>query len=326
MGDERTNVMVCGLGWSGSSAVVDLLREYDGVGIYQGEFDHFRIPGLIGDLLSGAEDPRGRLLLFREWIRVLRTRRRKFFIRSLIPAQMFTRVFPGRVTSPRAASLRRIPYLVEEIRNLKRFLRVVRKEVDPGELLENARSCVRSMADLYAKDKDFVVLDQPIIQESHLDFWPDVFQPYKLIFIIRDPRDQMANAWKHRDFLFDDVPWKVESCVYGRDKESKRPLYYMAETALMRMKKSDEIKKVLPDENVLTIRFESLIQNYEETKSILESFLGVSPENHREKFSYFDPKKSEKNIGMYRTYLDDSDLQRISGLSDWYASESGISN
>ncbi len=81
----------------------------------------------------------------------------------------------------------------------------------------------------------------------------------------------------------------------------------------------DEIRRTLPETQFLLLRFESLVQEYEKTKEKVETFLGLEPAKHREKFSYFDPKKSEKNIGISGTYLDDSDIRKLSELSDWYA-------
>src|SRR6056297_1279930 len=47
------NIIVCGLYCTGSSAYIDLLREYSSVGCIPGEFDDFRRYGLLGDALSG---------------------------------------------------------------------------------------------------------------------------------------------------------------------------------------------------------------------------------------------------------------------------------
>lgn len=47
------NILITGLFYSGSSAVYDLLKQYNNIGIVPGEFDDFRRKGMIGDHLAG---------------------------------------------------------------------------------------------------------------------------------------------------------------------------------------------------------------------------------------------------------------------------------
>ncbi len=53
--------------------------------------------------------------------------------------------------------------------------------------------------------------------------------------------------------------------------------------------------------DVLRIKFEDLIYNYETTKSIIESFVGISPKNHINPKRYFNPQKSIKNTQIFRS-------------------------
>mgnify|MGYP007057110474 CR=1 FL=1 len=50
---DTQSLLICGFLWSGSSAVVDLLRSSSEVGLLPGEFDEFRRPGMVADHLEG---------------------------------------------------------------------------------------------------------------------------------------------------------------------------------------------------------------------------------------------------------------------------------
>src|SRR5690606_16203838 len=52
----KTNILVVGLLSTGSSALVDLLREYEDIHVIQNEFNDFRAPGLVADQLGNSED------------------------------------------------------------------------------------------------------------------------------------------------------------------------------------------------------------------------------------------------------------------------------
>lgn len=47
------NIIVSGTFWSGSSAVVDLLKEFDNIKILRNEFKEFSDPGMVADHLGG---------------------------------------------------------------------------------------------------------------------------------------------------------------------------------------------------------------------------------------------------------------------------------
>jgi hypothetical protein len=51
MGNEKCNILVFGILSSGSSALIDLLSEYNNINVIPGEFDDFRASGLVADQL-----------------------------------------------------------------------------------------------------------------------------------------------------------------------------------------------------------------------------------------------------------------------------------
>lgn len=62
-----------------------------------------------------------------------------------------------------------------------------------------------------------------------------------------------------------------------------------------------EKEKPTDHSNVLRVRFEDLIYHYETTKERIESFVGVSPSDHKSLKRYFDPEKSIKNTQIFRS-------------------------
>ena len=48
---KKCNILIYGILSSGSSALVDLLLEYNNVNVIPGEFDDFRASGLVADQL-----------------------------------------------------------------------------------------------------------------------------------------------------------------------------------------------------------------------------------------------------------------------------------
>lgn len=56
--------------------------------------------------------------------------------------------------------------------------------------------------------------------------------------------------------------------------------------------------------NYLILRFEDMVNDYTNSTSEIMNFLGLKPLNHTQKMSYFDPKISVKNIGLYKSFHD----------------------
>ncbi len=158
--------------------------------------------------------------------------------------------------------------------------------------------------------------DQAIIPESHLNSWPIVFEPFKIIFVYRNPKDQVADLLKTSGIL-ENIPWSVK-VIFGLDKESRRALKVFLDTTLMRMKKINEIINKLGGDVVLAIDFEGMVTNYEEYKLKIEEFLGPNIGMHINKKKLFDPQKSIKNIGIWPDYLQDLNLLNLEEHEKWY--------
>lgn len=65
----------------------------------------------------------------------------------------------------------------------------------------------------------------------------------------------------------------------------------------------------------LVLRFEDLVLRYEETTRRLMNFLGLSPEHHVAPRAVFDPALSVANIGAYRSYVNPEFMREIAALA-----------
>ena len=60
-----------------------------------------------------------------------------------------------------------------------------------------------------------------------------------------------------------------------------------------------------PDaDNVMVVRFEDLIRNYDEESKRIMAFVGFNENKHNKPNEYLKPEVSAKNIGVWRQYYD----------------------
>ena len=65
------------------------------------------------------------------------------------------------------------------------------------------------------------------------------------------------------------------------------------------------------DHRVLRINFEDLILKYYETRKEVFNFLDIDESDHVNKFQYFDPNISIKNIGIWKKHKNQDDMKKI---------------
>jgi hypothetical protein len=62
---------------------------------------------------------------------------------------------------------------------------------------------------------------------------------------------------------------------------------------------------------VLRTTFEDVILKYDETRHRIFRFLGVDPSRHSRQRTSFDPDKSKKNVGLWKTWRDQDSIREI---------------
>ena len=77
----------------------------------------------------------------------------------------------------------------------------------------------------------------------------------------------------------------------------------------------DEIRQ---DPDVLYLRFEEIVSSYDESVGKILDFLGLSPLGHRDKKRFFDPAASAKNIGIWKDFLSQREIDALEGELEGY--------
>lgn len=134
-------------------------------------------------------------------------------------------------------------------------------------------------------NKTYVILDQAV-SPNNTQVIHKYFKKSKMIIVDRDPRDMYV----------DDFNW-VENLDKNPETEEAGKRYAMRQKALRESIPTD-------DKDILYVRFEDLILDYNNTTKKILEFLGVSEEQHIDRQKYLQPEKSAKNIGIWKQYYD----------------------
>ena len=133
------------------------------------------------------------------------------------------------------------------------------------------------------------------------------FENGKIIVVQRDPRD-----------IFSSAASQLEGFIPNFEKKS----YWAIKNSFLRVDNVDEfiyrqklyfnqVQKYQDNENVLRLKFEDIVLNYENTLQEIFIFLGVDDKIHKKKQKYFIPNKSIKNIGLWRSNTDQKIINKI---------------
>lgn len=311
---HEINILVMGLLSSGSSAVVDMLSEYDNFNIIPEEFNDFRASRMVADQLTHQQS-----VDFPNIIDlVIRNKSKKRLIYNIFPFLNFNLRTLTNIRSRYQSS-----YLqIKQLNLLKKLNHRLKSDISFEEKTVYANNWIKDIGRINLKGKQFIVFNQPIEIGIDDQIWRAVFKPFKLICVYRNPKDQMADIIQ-RGFLsasYDapkmTVPGVNVESIYGRDRMGA--FKFHLDALKKRMEWVDFIKTKLSKEEFLLIDFEGLVNNYAEYKMVIEKFIGDENLNHIYPGKYFDPTKSKKNIGIYKNILKDEELRLLKEFDFWY--------
>lgn len=134
-------------------------------------------------------------------------------------------------------------------------------------------------------DKGYVLLDQAI-STNDTDALNRYFPGGKLIIVDRDPRDM---------YVEDLERWR-ENLDYDTSSADAGRRYVLRHRALR--------QNIPQADNIMVVKFENLIQMYDEESERIMKFLGFTEENHVYARQYFKPEVSAKNIGVWEKYYE----------------------
>lgn len=299
-------VSITGFGYSGSSALKDLLKEYSEVQVLgRGEFQIFDPPDGIRDLeyhinqdcfyINNAIAIR-RFLIFMKHNRFMNKRNKSLVDHYLknfyeIKWRGRTGFEKGMVYGPSYAwwFIRRC---IDELyrRFFHRYSNLLNTDFYISSPNSRFKDITKEFVDEFfmsynADSSRIVAVDQlfpGIAPNKYFDYVKD---PYCIV-VDRDPRDVYIEAKRMNVNL---IP--IYSC---HD--------FIKYFKLTR-------RKCVESERVLYIKFEDMIYNYDETVKKVESFLNIY--DHKYKGLFFKPDESKRNTKLYLRYPAKDDMNRI---------------
>lgn len=158
-----------------------------------------------------------------------------------------------------------------------------------NEFLNNTRVfCSKLFEGLNVNNNEFGIVDQ-LIPPRNVDRYLRYVDNLKVVIVDRDPRDIFMETAlsKDRAFPYDDVEKFCE--IYKDNRAGK-----------------------VQNENVLEIHFEDLIYNYEKTYNTIVNFIGINDKNHTKKGRYFSIPKSKEHTRLWeKNHKYDSEIDYI---------------
>ena len=332
-------VDISGVGNSGKGALVDFMREIDKFYVpeYWFEFDMFRIAGGLLDFrhcLLEDWSPVRSDAAYHEFIDVTNKMGLDPSFLNIIgllksSAQRYDRRFDGqfralsyefanhfKIGSYKAewgfAGLRENDFarLIRRIARRVGFRRSMLNEVvlmDGRDFDKTAKSYVKELYRLFIPpDCENVVFNnafEPFNPEPGL-----TMLGARQIVVTRDPRDVYISGLNHHN-----VNHKDKSLLaFDNDGLSKA---FLAtddlETFVKRFRLYQDQLFKGSRKDVLHVKFEELILDYTAHKKMILDFLDIDPSQHTRPKSFFEPKESENNVGLWRNFSGKDEIRFI---------------
>lgn len=319
---SRQSVAVTGYFGTGSSAVLDLLKEYEGVHIvpetgWAYEHSVFFVPGglfsLCSQLLHG-NSPQTSDMVINDFIAAMRRLNDNDFGWFGSYKSMFDRKFMDIVDdfvrkisvvktssnanhtikvrfSPAKAAVQ-LAYHIFKKRHFHKYGLWYVKDNKPiyfsmpteDELYAAAREFTSSYTNLFSPEMGGHIIFDHMIWPQQVEAYKKCFDSsFKVVVVVRDPRDV---------YISDQYMWSVPPMGHSKAHFPTDVIEFI-----------DEWKRTIGgtsnSENLLILQFEDLVYHYEETKKSLEKFLGIKPEQHKRKGQYFKPEASIENTQVF---------------------------
>lgn len=297
---------------SGSSAVTDLLSEYDNVANPNGSYEY-----IFMHCPNGVFDLEDKLLIGNnalrsdEALRAFETTMQDLFNNDFWWFGGYRNKISGSFMGYVASFLSEITtaaypgfwYEQEKLTKAEWTRNRIKKKLGASHsnlLMSNLRMSFPSHDEFYQAAQRFlekvlkdislnsngktVLLDQLLLPHN---LWrmPNYFDPSstKAIVVDRDPRDV---------FALNKYVW--------RPNGDPVPLPYDADTFCACYRAMRESEKPFDSDMVLRVRFENLVFNYEQTVAQIEEFIGNDfLGSHKNKLELFNPARSMANVGVF---------------------------
>ena len=306
-------ILVAGYGWSGSSALVDMLKEYDNCYEADIEFRLIKDPKGLRDLYDSIITKWDALNVdialrdFRWFAKHLNARRSKYTLFSGLGYYDFfgpnfinaTNQFLSEIVEfDYSSHWFYLDFMCSRVQllnhRIKRKLKTDKSVMEFSAISEEnfisasnkyINNIFNSIID--SSKYDSIVLDQAVSAQNCLE---------EMRFI---PNSKLIIGDIYSDLMKD-------GNLLGKELQISHDVgkYVQWHRALRKSK-----ERWQDNRNILTIHFEDLIQDYDKTEKMIEAFLGLNHSKHTNRMKYFNPDASRKNTGIWKTVLSSEEMQ-----------------
>jgi hypothetical protein len=316
-----------GFMFSGKAAVHDLISEIDGIWTPGNriEFDLLRVKDGVADLENAISSwsPIRSDAAVRRFLGVVRkmSARNKGLNRLFVPGFDYGQRYPNLIeaTDKMVRDITKAewpmfwPYHLLEMSPIEiAWFKIIRKFkttsnntnyrlISGDKFIERLREYLEEILTYRIDDKKYnTIVTNNAFEPFNPHRFINYFHDARCIVVDRDPRDIYATANQYSTGFNDQLQ------IYNRIAGAFDVNTFIDRISVYR----SNISQVASD-RILFINFEDLIYNYEIVVNRIYNFLGISPEKHSKKFSKFDPEKSKKNIGLWRSLPDQDSIKLI---------------
>lgn len=307
-------IYVLGYGWSGSSAVIDMLKEINGIVVPNLEFRLIKERyGLMNleSMVTTQWDPIETDIAIKDfwWLcKKLNEKISKFYFhfghcysktigKHFLP---ITKEYIDKITKYKFVSTWHFFYW--RINAIKRMYYRIRVKFGLNDYTESMyytspmsskefEDITKDYIDrlfipLMSEKDDYLVLDQGV--PAH---FPEYAFKYsnsaKVIIVDRDPRDVYVDLVKCKELIGAELAVKDDPSMFIDWYKS------------LHFRKSELVES---NNDILFLNFEELIQNYDKCTNKIYEYLNISKDRHVKKRQLFIPEMSKRNIGIWKQY------------------------
>lgn len=316
-------VLIAGYGWSGSSAVVDLLKEFNGFWDPNIEFrlikDSYGLIDLRYNLVE-KWDPLNSDIAIKDFVWLTNHLNHKNSKISLQQGLDYQNIFKDNFLIQTNNFLEHIikynyksHWWFFDFKKTKleyfiyKILRKVNKNKSNNSIMHFS-NCTEEEFDKWSKlyinslfspiikenNMQHIILDQAVPVQNP-EMAQHYFDNYKIIIVDRDPRDIYVDLINGKFLLGQDLAVTHDVFKYIDWHKAMRK----------------NLNNILKLSNIKYIRFEDLIINYDKSINEIVTFLNISPNEHIHKCELFKPNISKRNIGLWKNYSQQNEIAII---------------
>ena len=313
-------ILINGFGWSGSSALIDFMREFEGMFVPHKEFRLIKDPHGVRDLdlsINQSTDQLNEDYAIREFIHFIEVYSRP--VGGLRPMGLnynndfgsnFYKISMDYINSLIDYSYSGywwyldydMPYLKYTLIKVLEKLKLTdhKKHTEMKLIIKNEEEFLRItkkylnniFADCLSRENDHTVVLDQAIPANRASWGSRYFDNGKIIVVDRDPRDVYIDLIKEKSLVGYDVAVHHDVQLFiDWFRKVRRPDPEKA-----------EYKR---------IQFEELILDYDRVISEIYNYCDIDPILHIHKKERLKPEVSAKNIGMWKEYSFPEEIREI---------------